>query len=183
MDTYTSRYGVINDYTALGKSRKSHIEKSINNSNVWIIYTYSFSVKTRVSEYHSQLTIYNHYIDNYLGVWSQSSVVDQRGSPYGGLGTQDVWEHNYTFIQLKERLKYPLSDDIIDKIKKEWYFQKDCDSLIDVLQTYVNLYMETKTLKEELRLARLPPSKKPIDEEIAELQTRIMELYAEKGKN
>ena len=46
-----------------------------------------------------------------------------------------------------------------------------------------SIFTENKQLKEELRLARLPPPKKPIDEEIAELQTRIMALYAEKGKN
>ena len=46
-----------------------------------------------------------------------------------------------------------------------------------------SVFNENKRLKEELRLARLPPPKKPAEEEIAELQTRIMELYAEKGKN
>ena len=46
-----------------------------------------------------------------------------------------------------------------------------------------SVFDENKRLKKELRLARLPPPKKPIDEEIAELQERIMKLYAERGKN
>ena len=182
MHSYTSRYGVIDYYTVLGTGRKSPIEQIINNSTVWIIYTYSFSNRTRVDQYNSQLTIYNHYVDNYLGLWSQSSVVNQCVEIYGS-GTRDTWKYNYTFIKLKKGLKHPLSDDIINKIKKEWYFPKECNSIIDVLQTYVKLYMEHNQLKEELRLARLPPAKKPIDEEIARLQEQIMVLYAEKAKN
>jgi len=45
------------------------------------------------------------------------------------------------------------------------------------------LIEDNKQLKEELHLASLPQPKKPIDEEIAELQERIMKLYAEKDKN
>ena len=43
-----------------------------------------------------------------------------------------------------------------------------------------SVFDENKKLKEELRLARLPPPKKTDDEEIAELQTRIQAIYNKK---
>jgi len=71
------------------------------------------------------------------------------------------------------------------------YKSFDCGNLSKYAQEFGKnrlkyIVSENKKLKEELeklRLASLPPPKKPIGEEIAELQTRIMKLYAERDKN
>ena len=83
---------------------------------------------------------------------------------------------------LPKGLEKPLSDGIIDYIQKVWVLPND-DTRIYIIHEYVKMYKEIEKYKEELRVLRLPPPKKLIDEEIAELQTRIMALYAEKGKN
>jgi hypothetical protein len=200
MDTYTSRYGIIDYKTVAWESIRCFGEFGMPNdarnrmiqytkwiqvfkSDVarWFIYTYDITDLKTYDQYNNQQTrneinITRYFIDNYLNLYTQRITK----SP----GCYRCSEHRDDIYKTSQNmLDSPLTDDIIDKIKKEWYLPKDSYSLICVLHTYVKLYMETKTHKEELRLASLPPSKKFVDEEIAELQTRIMELYAEKGKN
>jgi len=196
MDAYTPKYGII-DYKKIewrhwneegcgyygikpySINLTKQTDKFKNDTNRWFIYKYekTWKITTQLENtLWTETHIIESYVDNYLNDWSQTIVQDPicRKCPKHYISNFE----NYN----KCKLDSPLSNDIIDKIKKEWTLHST-DIPINVIRTYVKLYMETKALKEELCLARLPPPKKPVDEEIAELQTRIMKLYAEKNKN
>jgi hypothetical protein len=147
-------------------------------------------------------SIKRYFIDNYLNLWIQR-LNSYPAAIYEDLkNTRSMLEkityHNkfknkkHYHEYLPKGLEKPLSDGIIDHIQKVWILPND-DTRIYVIHEYVRMYMENIRVNNELSIAHeqiiditaiIPIIvKKSIDEEIAELQTRIMELYAERGKN
>ena len=143
-------------------------------------------------------SIKRYFIDNYLNLWIQR-LYSCPAAIYEDLkNTRSMLEKITYYSKFKNNeylpkgLENPLSNQLIDKIQKVWILPND-DTRIYVIHEYVRMYMENIRVNNELSIAHeqiidikamIPIIvKKPVDEEIAELQTRIMELYAERGKN
>jgi hypothetical protein len=147
-------------------------------------------------------SVKRYFIDNYLNLWIQrlyscpAAIYDDLKNTRSML--EKITYHNkfknkkHYHEYLPKGLEKPLSNQLIDKIQKVWSLPND-DTRIYVIHEYVRMYMENISVNNELRIAHaqiidimamIPIIvKKPVDEEIAELQERIMKLYAEKGKN
>ena len=151
-------------------------------------------------------SIKRYFIDNYLNLWIQRLNSFSSSGPYGNgyelINTRSILEKITYYNKFKNKKHYneqlpkglnkPLSDQLIDKIQKEWVLPTD-DTRIFVIHEYVRMYMENYKLTNEINSAHqqiidtkaMVPIivKKTIDEEIAELQEQIMKLYEEKKKN
>ena len=139
-------------------------------------------------------SIKRYFIDNYLNLWIQR-LNSYPAAIYNDLkNTRSILEKITYYNKFKNNKHYheylpkglekPLSNKLIDHIQKVWELPSD-DSRIYIIHEYVKMYKEIEKYKEELRVARLPPVivTKPVEQEISELQERIMELYVKKGKN